>query len=76
MAVTRTGRAIMITSMTTLFAFGSLALANFRGIRELGLFAIIGVSFSLLTSIVLLPALMRLSEGRTRYTGGAGDDVG
>jgi len=76
LAVTRTGRAIMITSMTTLFAFGSLALANFRGIRELGLFSIIGVSYALLASIVLLPALIRLTEGRTRYEGGPGDDVG
>ncbi len=76
LAVTRTGRAVMITSMTTLFAFGSLALANFRGIRELGLFSIIGVSFALLASIVLLPAIIKLTEGRTGVEGGAGDDVG
>jgi predicted RND superfamily exporter protein len=76
LAVTRTGRAIMITSMTTLFAFGSLALANFRGIRELGIFAIIGVTYALFASILILPAIIKLTEGRTRFEGGPGDDVG
>jgi predicted RND superfamily exporter protein len=76
LAVTRTGRAVMITSMTTLFAFGSLALANFRGIRELGVFSIIGVTYALLASIVILPAIIKLTEGRTRFEGGPGDDVG
>lgn len=74
--VTRTGRAVIITGMTTIFGFGSLALANFRGIRELGLFAIIGVSFTLLTALLILPATLELMDPRKRYRGGEGDDLG
>lgn len=75
-AVTHTGRAVVITSMTTLVGFGTLALANFRGIRELGIFTLIGVGFTLLATILTLPAILKLSEKNIPYEGGSGDDIG
>lgn len=77
LTVTRTGRAVVITTMTTMFGFGSLALANFRGIRELGIFSIIGVVFTLMASLLILPAALRLIDpqpGQERH--GAGEDIG
>ena len=62
--------------MTTIFGFGSLALANFRGIRELGVFSIIGVGFTLLASLTILPALLRLTDPKITYQGGPGDVIG
>jgi len=75
--VQRTGRAVIITAFTTMFGFGSLALANFRGIRELGLLSIIGVAFTLVTALLVLPAVLMITSDRTaRYRGGEGDDLG
>ncbi|MCB2153357.1 MMPL family transporter [bacterium] len=74
--VTRTGRAVLITGMTTIFGFGSLALANFRGIRELGVFSIVGVGFTLLASLTILPALLRMTDPKVPYEGGPGDTIG
>ncbi|MBI5154136.1 MMPL family transporter, partial [Candidatus Poribacteria bacterium] len=74
--VTRTGRAVVITTMTTIFGFGSLALANFRGIRDLGVFSIIGVGFTMIASLLLLPAILRLIEKGMLFRGGPGDDLG
>ncbi|MDK2972054.1 MAG: uncharacterized protein PWP23_1809 [Candidatus Sumerlaeota bacterium] len=76
LTITRTGRAVIITALTTMFGFGSLALANFRGIRELGLFSIIGVSFTLFASLLLLPALLRLTEKKGFVPAGATEDIG
>lgn len=76
LAVTRTGRAVMITGLTTIFGFGALSLANFRGIRELGLFSILGVSLTLFSALVVLPAMLRLLQPKVLYQGGQGDDLG
>ncbi len=74
--VTRTGRAVVITSMTTIFGFGSLALADFRGIRDLGILAIIGVGCTLIASVLILPAILRLTDPKAMKQGGMGDDLG
>jgi hypothetical protein len=53
-----TGRAILISSMTTMIGFGSLALASHRGIASLGLLLLIGVGSCLVASTVILPNLL------------------
>ena len=50
-----TGHAVVITSTTTIIGFGSLALANYRGLSSLGQMMIIGVFSCLFTSLVFLP---------------------
>lgn len=57
-----TGKAITITSLTTMLAFGSLVFAVYRGYGSLGIALFIGVGTCLLASILILPALLGLAE--------------
>jgi len=57
-----TGKAITITSLTTMLAFGSLVFATYRGFGSLGLALFIGVGMCLLTTIMILPAILAISE--------------
>jgi predicted RND superfamily exporter protein len=54
------GRAVVITSLTTIVGFGSLAFSTYKGLWTAGLFAILGVGLCLLSSITLLPALLQV----------------
>lgn len=65
-SVEETGRAVVITSLTTMLAFGTLLFATFRGVREIGLVAIMGVGFALIASLLLVPALLRIAGGTLR----------
>jgi hypothetical protein len=53
-----TGRAILMGSLTTMIGFGSLALAEHRGLASLGIVLILGVGSCLVTSTVVLPNLL------------------
>ncbi len=59
-AIEFTGRAVVLTSLTTMLAFGSLALGNYRGVREMGLLAIIGLGYALFSSLIVLPAILKI----------------
>jgi predicted RND superfamily exporter protein len=67
-AIENTGRAVVITSLTTIIGFGSLAFASFRGIREMGILSILGVSFCLIAALTILPATLKIWERRKRFT--------
>lgn len=54
------GRAVVITSMTTMVGFGSLVFSSYKGLWSAGLFAILGIGICLLASITLLPALLQI----------------
>lgn len=58
----RTGRAILVSTLTTMVGFGSLALASHRGMASLGLVLLFGAAGNLFTSMVLLPALLALRD--------------
>jgi predicted exporter len=55
-----TGRAVVVTSLTTMVGFGSLMLADYPGLVGAGLLAFIGIGCCLLTTVTVLPALMEL----------------
>jgi hypothetical protein len=58
------GIAIFLTSVTTAIGFASLLVSKVPPIQSFGLFAAIGVMFTFLISIILLPsALLRLPSG-------------
>ena len=61
-----TGKAIIITSLTTMLAFGSLVFATYRGFGSLGLALFLGVGTCLLASIFVLPALLAVVEKKKR----------
>ena len=55
-----TGRALVLTSLTTAIAFGSIAFASHVGMAGMGQLLVLGVGGCLVASLVLLPALMRI----------------
>ncbi len=60
--ITSTGRSILLTSLTTCLGFGSLALAKYHVLADMGMLTIIGVSSCFFFSAVSLPALLSLRE--------------
>jgi uncharacterized protein len=62
MAVEHTGRAIFLSSITTMAGFGSLGLASYIAVATLGWVLVIGVIYCLFTSVVVLPILLSLIE--------------
>jgi len=57
-----TGRAVILSAMTTTLAFASLLIGAHRGIRSLGLVTTIGVISCLLAALVLLPSLLEIAR--------------
>lgn len=76
LAIERTGRAIVITGLTTIFGFGALSVASFQSVREIGFLSIMGAVASLFASLVFLPAILKLLDPRYTYSGGSGDEIG
>ena len=56
----QTSRAVVLTSLTTMVGFGSIALSHYPGLKSMGLVAVMGIVACLLAGIVLLPALFSL----------------
>jgi len=59
------GRPVLLAGLTTMAGFGSLAVSRVIPIREFGIFTTFGVASSLLVSLTLIPALIRLQGGRS-----------
>ncbi len=57
-----TGKAIFITSLTTMIGFGSLTFASYRGLGSLGITLFLGVAGCLLVTITIMPAILKLLE--------------
>jgi len=57
--VQHTGQAILLSALTSMAGFGSLALASHRGAASLGVVLLMGVGFCLLTATLALPALLQ-----------------
>ena len=57
-----TGKAIFLTSLTTMLAFGSLVFSVFRGFGHLGGAMFLGVGACFLTTVIILPGLIGLIE--------------
>lgn len=56
--IARCGKAVTLTSITTILGFSSLFLADYAGFQSLGLCSILGVFYCWLGSVVLLPILL------------------
>jgi predicted RND superfamily exporter protein len=59
-ALATTGRAIVLTSLSTMAGFAGLAAARFDGLRLLGLSGALAVAFCLCAAFAVLPALLTL----------------
>jgi len=66
LSMSRTARAVVLTSLTTVAGFGSISLSHYPGLRSMGYVAIIGVSACLLTSIAILPPILSIMKASSR----------
>lgn len=62
--VSSTGKAILVTSLTTMAGFGSLLIAKYRGLGSLGILLVLGVAACFITTILILPPLLGWIEKR------------
>jgi hypothetical protein len=53
-----TGRAILLTSITTMLGFGSLWFATYRGLGSMGIALFIGVGMCFLASVIVIPVII------------------
>jgi hopanoid biosynthesis associated RND transporter like protein HpnN len=59
-----TGKAVLVSALTTIAGFGSLILAEHRGIRSLGAIMATGVATCMIVGLTFLPALLNLLNKR------------
>ncbi len=62
--VRTTGRAAMLTTLTTSIGFASLMLADHRGLNSLGSLSVIGMCSALFATLIILPALFNWWDQR------------
>jgi predicted RND superfamily exporter protein len=60
---TTTARAIFYSAATTVASFGALAFSAHRGISSLGVVLVIGLVFTLVCTLIVLPALIEWRRG-------------
>ena len=61
---TSTARAVFYAAMTTILSFGSLAFASHRGIAAIGKLLTLGVFLTLVSYILVLPAVLEWDDRR------------
>ena len=55
-----TGKAVLVSGLTAIAGFGSLILAEHRGIRSLGIIMSVGIATCMIAGLTFLPALLNL----------------
>lgn len=61
-----TPRAVLFSALTTVASFGSLAVSGHRGMMSMGLLLTIAIAWTLVATLVVLPALMDRFRSRGR----------
>jgi len=64
-----TGRAILFSALTTVASFGTLAVSPHRGTASMGELLMIAIGWSLVCTLVVLPAALRMIERRRALHG-------
>jgi hypothetical protein len=59
---TGTARAVLLSALTTMASFGTLAFSSHSGIASLGQLLTLGIALVLLCNLVVLPALVRVTD--------------
>jgi len=57
-----TGKAVLLTSLTTMAGFGSLMISEYRGFIGLGALLVIGVGACFITTVLFIPSIISISE--------------
>jgi hopanoid biosynthesis associated RND transporter like protein HpnN len=63
-----TANSVLVDALTTILGFGALMIASHRGLESLGRVLTLGVTSCTITSLVFLPAVLRLLPPRRRCT--------
>jgi hypothetical protein len=63
---TSTPRAVILSALTTIGSFGSLAVSSHRGTSSMGELLTIAIAFTLICTLIVLPALMSVMGRDTR----------
>ena len=63
---TSTPRAVLYSALTTIASFGSLALSGHRGMTSMGQLLTIAIAYTLICTLVVLPAMMVWLEQRNQ----------
>jgi predicted RND superfamily exporter protein len=61
-----TGFGILVKALTTVLGFGTLMIADHRGMASLGLILAVGVTCCMVTALVFLPALLHVMGKRAK----------
>jgi hypothetical protein len=61
-AMSFTGRAVVISTLTSLAGFGSLIFSRYSGLKSIGILAVMGLALCLVTAIFLLPSLIAIGR--------------
>ena len=68
---TSTAQAVFFSALTTMASFGSLSFARHAGFASLGQLLLLGVGYTLLVNLIVLPALLaRRSDERSNAGAG------
>jgi len=59
-----TGKAVLVSGLTTIAGFGSLIVADHRGIRSLGIIMATGVATCMIAGLTFLPALLNVLSAK------------
>jgi uncharacterized protein len=57
-----TSSTVMLASITTGVGFAGLMIADYGGMKSLGLVMVLGISCSLLASLLILPAILIITK--------------
>ena len=57
-----TGKAILLTSLTTMLAFGSLWFSTYRGLGSLGISLFIGAATCFLATLFIIPLILKTEK--------------
>ena len=71
-----TGKAVVLSALTTLFGFGSMLVGQYRGLVSLGLVMSLGVIFTLISALLVLPQILAIQDklsGEEEKDPGPGD---
>ncbi len=60
----RTGRAITMTTLTTIVGYSGLIMATHPGLNSIGYLAVIGIAATFATAVIALPSLLQVLETR------------
>jgi hopanoid biosynthesis associated RND transporter like protein HpnN len=67
MLTTSNARAALFSNLATMVSTGSLAFSSHRGISSIGILLTLCLGFLILSTLVLLPALLKLTENRLKH---------